>query len=178
MSKLATPLRDSIQKKLWAECDDLGWMALPYSERAPYYERWTKDPEIGGQLAHVMDPRAVRVYIKDTLVKPYVRERLLGSESAVRAVVGLDAESAATQRYVKPHGFRLEDGRVICWGRSREWKSILLAVFERAAEARDASPFAAILVESGQTEKARKRALVQDASRRLGIERIEWLDGE
>lgn len=178
MSKLPTPIRDAVQERLWAECDDLGWLALPYAERAPYYERWTKDPNIGGQLAHLMDARAVRVYIKDTLVKPYVRERLLASEDAVRGALSLDGSESATHRYVKPHGFCLADGRVLCWGRSREWKSILLAVFERATETRDARPFAAVLVESGQTEYARKRALVRDAAHRLGLTRIEWLDGE
>lgn len=178
MNKLPTAIRDSIQNRLWAECDDMGWMGLPYSERAPYYERWTKDPEIGGQLAHVMDPRVVRVYIKDTLIKPYVRERLLSSEDAVRAVLELAPTDAFVHRYVKPHGFRLADGRILCWGRSREWKSILLAVFERAAEARGAHSFAAVFVESGQTETIAKRTLVRDAARLLGIERIEWLDSE
>lgn len=177
MSKLPQQIRDAIQAKLWAECDERGWMSLPYAERAPFYERWTRDPAIGGQLAHMMDARAVRVYIKDTLVKPYVRERLLGSEDVVLATLGITAVGDAPERFIKPHGLRLKDGRVLCWGRSREWKSILLAVFERGA-ARNASPFGVVLVESGQTEDPARRDLVRDAARRLGIAQMEWLDDE
>lgn len=177
MSKIQPKIRDAIQVKLWAECDERGWMSLPYAERAPFYERWTKDPAIGGQLAHMMDPRAVRVYIKDTLVKPYIRERLLESEELVLSALEVEPATKATQRYIKPHGVRLEDGRVLCWGRSREWKSILLAVFERGA-ASDASPFGAVLVESGQTDIPARRALVRDAATRLGVTRLEWLDAE
>lgn len=177
MSKLPPAIRDAIQSKLWAECDDLGWLALPYAERAAYYERWTKDSTIGGQLAHLMDPREVRVYIKDTLVKPYVRERLLDSESAVRDALGLSEADAIQDRFIKPHGQRLADGRVLCWGRSREWKSILLAVFERAAEPQS-SAFGAVLVESGQTELPAKRALVRAAATKLEIPHIRWLDSE
>lgn len=177
MSKIQPQIRDAIQAKLWAECDERGWIWLPYAERAPFYERWTKDPAIGGQLAHMMDPRAVRVYIKDTLVKPYVRERLLGSEELVLGALQINLEISAVRRYIKPHGVKLEDGRVLCWGRSREWKSILLAIFERGT-ASDASPFGGVLVESGQTEAPAKRALVRDAATRLGIVCLEWLDGE
>lgn len=177
MSKIQPQIRDAIQAKLWAECDERGWISLPYAERAPFYERWTKDPTIGGQLAHMMDPRAVRVYIKDTLVKPYVRERLLGSEELVLGALEVAPEMSTEHRYIKPHGVKLKDGRVLCWGRSREWKAIVLAVFERGA-AIDASPFGAVLVESGQTEAPGRRALVREAASRLGIARLEWLDGE
>lgn len=177
MSKLPQPIRDAIQAKLWEECDERGWMSLPYAERAPFYERWTKDPAIGGQLAHLMDAREVRVYIKDTLVKPYVRERLLENEDLVLTTLGVADVEKTSQRFVKPHGVKLADGRVLCWGRSREWKSILLAVFERGF-ARDSSSFGVVLVESGQTEDPRRRALVREAAKRLEIEHIEWLDGE
>ena len=37
------------------------------------YEQWTKDESIGGVLSNYVDTRRVRVYIKDTLLKDYVR---------------------------------------------------------------------------------------------------------
>lgn len=176
MSKIPTNIRDAIKDRLWALCDDLGWMALPDTERAQYYEQWTKDSSIGGQLAHLMDPRAVRVYIKDTLVKPYIRERLLENEGEAWRLLGLCDTDVAVHSYIKPHGRRLQDGRVISWGRSREWKAVLMAVFERGHEFPVYSTFGAVLVENGNTEAPRSRALIRDAATRLGIERIAWVE--
>jgi hypothetical protein len=54
-------IRDAIRDKLWKLADDMGWSFLADSERSRYYEQWTKDESIGGQLGHFMDPRKVRV---------------------------------------------------------------------------------------------------------------------
>lgn len=176
MSKVPTAIRDAIKDQLWEQCDDLGWMALPDTERAQYYERWTKDPELGGKLAHMMDPREVRVYIKDTLVKPYIRERLSTTTEEVWRLLGLSDSDIAVHAYIKPHGRRLRDGRIVSWGRSREWKSVLMAVFERGHMSPGYSPFGAVLVENGSTELQRTRAIVRDAASRLGIEKLAWVE--
>lgn len=176
MSKVPSTIRDAIKDRLWELCDDLGWMALPDTERAQYYERWTRDPSIGGQLAHMMDPREVRVYIKDTLVKPYIRERLLTTVDEVWRLLGLSGSDIAVHTYIKPHGRRLQDGRIVSWGRSREWKSVLMAVFERGHDSSTYSPFGAVLVENGNTELERTRAMVRDAALRLGIEKLAWVE--
>ena len=175
---IATPpdVRDGIKYKLWALCDDLGWMSLADTERARHYERWTRDQEIGGLLGHFMDPRKVRVYIKDSLIKPYVRERLASNESEVWRLLGLPHDEKPVHEFIKPHGRRLKDGRVIGWGRSRDWKSILMAVFERGRSHETFSPHGVILFESGKTESDVTRELVRDAARRLGIEKISWLE--
>ncbi len=176
MSKVPTAIRDTIKDRLWELCDDLGWMALPDTERAQYYERWTKDPAIGGKLAHMMDPREVRVYIKDTLVKPYIRERLSTTTEEVWRLLGLTDSDIAVQAYIKPHGRRLQDGRIVSWGRSREWKSVLMAVFERGHTSPGFSAFGAVLVENGSTEHQRTRLIVRDAASRLGIEKLAWVE--
>ena len=69
-------IRDDIRARLWAAADSLRWSTLPDAVRAKHYEFWTRDPAIGGRLGHFMDPRKVRVYIKDSLIKPYERSRL------------------------------------------------------------------------------------------------------
>lgn len=176
MSVIPPAIRDGLRDKLWAQCDDLGWMALPDTERARYYEQWTRDAQIGGQLAHVMDARKVRVYIKDSLVKPYVRARLSLNDIEVWRLLGLTDLDRPVQTYIKPHGRRLEDGRVIGWGRSRDWKSVLMAVFERARAQKGLSSFGVVLLESGKTESDRARALVREAAHRLGIEKLAWLE--
>ncbi|MFG1359032.1 hypothetical protein [Xanthobacter pseudotagetidis] len=176
MTSISTALRDNLRDKLWQQCDDLGWMSLQDVERARYYELWTRDASIGGQLAHVMDARKVRVYIKDSLVKPYVRARLSLNEGEVWRLLGLTAADRVVHVYIKPHGRRTEDGRVIGWGRSRDWKSVLMAVFERGRAQSSFSSFGVVLLESGKTEAERSRNLVREAAQRLGIEKLAWLE--
>jgi hypothetical protein len=173
---IPTAVRDALKDKLWARCDELGWMSLPDTERARFYELWTRDAAIGGQLAHVMDARKVRVYIKDSLVKPYVRAQLSLNEAEVWRLLGLTSGDRTVHIYIKPHGRRIEDGRVIGWGRSRDWKSVLMAVFERGQAQRSFSSFGVVLMESGKTEAERSRELVREAAKRLGIEKLVWLE--
>ena len=168
-------IRDAIKTRLWAKADVLGWSALSDTERANFYERWTRDPEIGGRLGHFMDPRKVRVYIKDSLFKPYERSRLSLHESDVWPLLSLPGPGRPAERYTKPHGRRLCDGKVVCWGKSRDWKLILMAVFERAHEHAEFKPFGVVLLETGRTSDERRRALVRDAAKRLGIQEVAWL---
>lgn len=169
------PIRETIRQRLWDEADELGWGSLDDTERARYYERWTRDPQVGGQLAHFMDPRKVRVYIKDTLLKPYARTRSQLADDDIWRLLGLvDPEMVST--YIKPHGRRLADGRVICWGRSRDWKLVLMAAFERGHSSPETCAFGVVLMESGHTSAKSRRALVSKAAGMLGISRIVWVD--
>jgi len=176
MTPIPAAIRDALRDKLWQQCDDLGWMSLQDTERAHYYELWTRDASIGGQLAHVMDARKVRVYIKDSLVKPYVRARLSLNEGEVWRLLGLTSMDRVVHVYIKPHGRRVEDGRVIGWGRSRDWKSVLMAVFERGRAQKSFTSFGVVLLESGKTEADRSRGLVREAAQRLGIGKLAWLE--
>ena len=71
MTRIPDDVRDRLRNIVWSRADELGWSSLTDGDRASHYERWTRDKEIGGILAHYMDPRKVRVYIKDSLLKPY-----------------------------------------------------------------------------------------------------------
>lgn len=166
---------DEIKARLWAKADTLGWSALSDAERATFYEHWTRDPEIGGRLGHFIDPRKVRVYIKDSLIKPYERSRLSLHQSDVWPLLSLPDPGRPAEHYTKPHGWRLCDGKVVCWGKSRDWKLILMAVFERAHERAEFKPFAAVLLETGRTSEEFRRALVRDAANHLGIQKVAWL---
>ena len=169
-------IRDGIRERLWATADELGWSMLTDSERARYYEQWTRDQTIGGQLAHFMDPRKVRVYIKDSLLKPYERARVLATEGEVWRLLDVPAPTGFAETFIKPHGRRLADGRIACWGKSRDWKLILMAVFERGQKSSETSPFGVVLLETGQTADKSRRALVRDAATRLGIQKLAWLE--
>jgi hypothetical protein len=174
--KLPDDVRNRIRDLLWERANDLGWSGLSDVERSRYYEQWTREAAIGGALGHYLDPRKVRVYIKDSLLKAYERARVSGTERDILAVLGVDPTLEVVHRYIKPHGLRFIDGQTIAWGKSRDWKLILVAMYERTALNQGASSLGAVLLESGNTADDSRRILVRGAATRLGIARIEWIE--
>lgn len=173
--RIPDPIRRGLRQKLWATADDLDWPRLDWYEKSAKYEDWTRDPEVGGLLANYMDQRQIRVYIKDTIMKGYVRSR---QASAARpfSALGIDGEVESAETWERPHGRRLEDGRVVVWGNADDWKLVLTAVHERSWGIPGARPFAAVLMYSvGKYAEPSVRAMVQDAAEKLKIERLVWL---
>jgi len=170
-------IRDSIKKKIWDKADELGWAGLSDLDRANWYENWSKDKEIGEVLAHFMDPRRVRVYIKDSLLKPYLRSRLEDGAANVLLAAGLAQDGPPIRStFEKPHGRLLFDGKIVCWGHSKDWKSILVSVFERAYRLESAIPYAAVLIETGRTTNSGVREMISEIGLRLGLDRVVWLE--
>lgn len=174
--RLPDDVRDRIRDLLWERATELGWSNLPDIERSRHYEQWTRETMIGGTLAHYMDPRKVRVYIKDSLLKPYERARMSSTEQDILAVLDIDPTLSVVERYIKPHGTCFIDDRMIAWGKSRDWKLILMAMYERTALNPGTSSHGIALLESGNTADDSSRLLVRRAATRLGIARVEWID--
>jgi len=175
VTRIPDDVRDRLRNVIWARADQLGWSALTAGERSGHYERWTREPDLGGTLGHYMDPRKVRVYIKDSLLKPYERARLSGSERQILTSLAVPADSEVAERYIKPHGIRFADGRIVSWGNSRDWKAVVMAMYEREVLSPGSFPFGMVLMESGKTADAAVRSLVRGAAQRLRIMRVEWL---
>ncbi len=174
---LPIDIRNNIRHKIWAKADELDWPRISDVERTVWYENWTKDKDVGGVLSHFMDARKVRVYIKDSLLKPYLRSRLQDGWGQVLLAVNMEESEALLKKsYDKPHGRQLLDGRIICWGNSREWKSILISVFERAYRVDAGIPYAAVLMETGKTANAGMRQMILDASQKLELRHLAWID--
>lgn len=168
--------RTALQEALWRRADDLGWANLSSSDKSHHYETWTKDAEIGGRLGRYMGQGQVRVYIKDTLLKDYTRSRLADHGRPFR-VLGIPEASYVVETYTKPHGRRLGDGRVICWGRADDWKTILMALHERTFGKSHTLPHAAVFLYSvGRFHERQPRTLVEVAAKKLGIAEVIWLD--
>ncbi len=167
--------RERIRQRIWDTADRIGWLSLSLSDKTRYYEQWTDDEEIGGVLARYLDKGSVRVYIKDSLIKPYTRVRR-SDESRPLRVLNVSEDASMAETYIKPHGRRLTDGRVICWGRADDWKLLLMAAFERAYRAK-ATPHAVVLENAvGRYGDLGARRMVEDAATRLGIARVVWLE--
>jgi len=167
-------VRNEIKERLWAEADRLRWSSLPATDKTRYYSVWTETESIGGRLGHYMDPRKVRVYIKDTLLKSYTREAS-ANPSRVLRVLGVDDEIQKEWVYIKPHGCLLADGRQIAWSRAADWKGTLMALHERAHESGE--PYAVVLTEaSPKFGMASQREVVESAASKIGIQQLVWLD--
>jgi len=173
--RIPNEVRKELRERLWALADELGWQGLSWVEKSPQYEAWTKDPNIGGRLSRYMDQRRVRVYIKDTIMKGYVRSRQANIVRPFRAL-GISPDTVAEEEQERPHGRRLADGRVVAWGNADDWKLVLTAVHERSYGVTEARPFGAVLMSSvGKYDQLHVREMVEDAAEKLGIERLIWL---
>lgn len=168
-------VREEIKSILWKEADRLEWSALGLSEKSRYYTMWTETEKIGGRLAGFMDPRQVRVYIKDTLLKSYTRERF-SDEAKIFRILQLPIDTPTMTTYIKPHGRHLLDGRQIAWSRAVEWKATLMALHERSFQD-GGKPYAAVLFEAATKHMDDKaRAVVGSAAEKLGVSNLIWLD--
>jgi hypothetical protein len=167
--------REELRKRLWRLADEKQWGTLSTATKSGLYEAWTRDPEIGGVLARFITLSDVRVYLKDTLLKDYSRHQQADDAFIFRV---LDIPKAPTTKtYIKPHGRRFSGGRIICWGRANAWKSILMAAYERAYSEPQGKPYAVVFSHTfGQYHQTAVRKMVEDAAKKLGIERILWMD--
>lgn len=169
-----TKIKKAIKDRLWAEADKLNWSSLSAADKTRYYTIWTETKEVGGVLGSYMDPRQVRVYIKDTLLKPYTRETSASPEKAFR-VLGIAQDAPTIAAFIKPHGRLLADNRQIAWSKASEWKATLMALHERSFD--KGVPFAAVLTEAGGKFSTKQdRSVVESAAMKLGIENVVWLD--
>ena len=114
-----------------------------------------------------MDLWKVRVYIKGSLLKPYEQARVSGTEQDILAVLNIDLTLGVVHRYIKPHGMRFIQGQIIAWGKGRDWKPILMAMYERTALNPGTSSFGTVLLETGNTADDSTRILVRGAATRL-----------
>jgi hypothetical protein len=169
-------VRQQLRDKLWEIADRVGWLSLSTTEKSRHYEAWTRDPEVGGVIAHYIPLGDVRVYVKDTLLKDFARFRLADGAMPCR-VLGLTDAVVVVRNYVKPHGRQLKDGRIISWGRATAWKAILMATYERAYPDARLKPYGIALTHAvGRYKEIKVRNMVERAAQKLGIERLVWVE--
>lgn len=169
-------LRYKIRSQVWSVADKIGWMDLSPGDKTSYYENWTSDPEVGGVLSRYIDKGHVRVYLKDTILKDYVRLRQSNGDRPFR-VLKIPIKSKIDEIFEKPHGRRLSDGRVICWGRADDWKGVLMALHERTHARDGVKPFAAVLMRAiGKYAEPKVRRMVEAAAKKLAVQRVVWLE--
>lgn len=169
-------VRDKLRVRLWTEADDLFWISLPAPEKARRYDIWSRSKSVGGELAMFLDPRAVRVYIKDTLMKDYTRQRLADPSPKLRAL-SIPLDRPVANSYEKPHGRRFADGGVVCWSKGQDWKTTVIATRERAEMHSGGWAEGIILIGPARrySDNPSGRNLVENVARDLGIEKFGWI---
>lgn len=173
--KIPEDIFNRVKDSLWGQADRDSWISLSDQVKSGMYEQWSTDSQVGGVLSQFMDKAAIRVYLKDTIMKPYVRDRTSNGSEIMKAL-GISVDDIAIQDFEKPHGRFLFSKRVVCWGQARDWKAILLAVYERAYR-NTGEPYAAVLSRGvGKMAQPYERSLVSDLAKRLGIKKIVWTD--
>jgi hypothetical protein len=169
-------IRDELRSLMWDVADRIGWMNLPQAAKSTQYENWINDPKIGGILSRYISRGHVRTYIKDSILKDYASARI-ADDTRVFEALRVPRTVTVVERYTKPHGRRLADGRVICWGRADDWKSVLMALHERAYHDDVWRPFAAVLTQAvGRFHEPHIRGMIGDAATKLGVKKIVWLE--
>lgn len=169
-------VRQELREKLWAFADGLNWVSLSTTAKSRQYEAWTRDPKIGGVLSRYIPLSDVRVYLKDTLLKGFSQDRL-SDDSVPYMLLGVSRNDEITERYIKPHGRALRDGRLICWGKASSWKAVVMAAYERAYAKKNLRAFGVIFTHAvGRYHQAATREMIEEAAQKLGIERVSWVE--
>ncbi len=167
-------IKKNVAKKIHSIADKADWSHLSIPERQKYYEEWTDDPEIGGTLAQIMEPRRIRVYLKDTIMKDYAKskrpelKKLLGSLSYSYII--------ASKNYIKPVGLLCDGNKLYTISVAKEWKISLLSAFERGYEVKNIKENVLFIIDhtSGRFVDNSYRKLIEDSSSRLGV-KIIWV---
>lgn len=168
-------IREELRSRLYELADEKNWMSLSVAEKSATYDAWTRDPAVGGVLSRFIRVSDVRLYLKDSLLKDYARQKQ-ADDTLVNHVLGVAGEGIA-RADIKPHGRVLSDGRVFAWGRANAWKTILMATYERAYSVPHGRPFAIVLTNAfGHFHQPSVRTLIESAASKLGIERVVWLE--
>ncbi|MDZ4168210.1 MAG: hypothetical protein U1E26_00950 [Coriobacteriia bacterium] len=168
-------IRQRIREVVWSRADAVGWIDLPAADKTRVYGDWVRDNDIGQVLVRYMDENRVRVYLKDTVLKGYTRNRTCDATRPLRIAFGDDAVSLAS-RFEKPHGALTTDGRQVAWGPAAEWKTILVTVFERAREVGADQSVAVLLKAGGPYRDPEVRGTVEAAAACLDIKAVHWIE--
>jgi hypothetical protein len=176
MASVPNDIRSEVRELVWNRAEELDWARMSPAEKAKQYEAWVDDPRVGGVLAKFIDKGAVRVYLKDTLLKSFTRERSGDPTAAMRAL-GIEPDTSVAAEYIKPHGRTFADGRTIIWGPADHWKAIVTAMHERTYGRPNFKATGVMFTgAASRYQSPQHRAMVGEAARMLGIGRVVWAD--
>lgn len=166
--------KKTVRKKLYKLADQVDWIHLTIPEKQRYYETWTADPNIGGLLEQIMEPQKVRVYLKDSIMKTYSKERRLNLHDLL-ASMSLNS-SEITREYIKPQALLCDSTDLFTISTAKEWRVAMLSAYERAYEIKQLKKNILFLINhtTGKYVDQSYRDMVESAGTRLNI-RVHWV---
>jgi hypothetical protein len=168
---IPTVIRSIIFEKLWSEADRIGWNKLTISEKTLQYKNWAQEDEIGGILSKYMSVERVHPYIKDSIMKSYVKNNRESVPNILR-IAGFSSEEKVVKEYVKPFGILLESNEMIVWGRAVDWKIIMLSIYERTYKNNFIPQCVILNTHHGRFSTTEFRDLIFSSSQQLGIKSV------
>lgn len=172
--RIPDDIREVVYDRVRAAAEEKNWLSLPATDKSNLYSAWGVDPQIGGVLLGFMSLNEVHRYIKDTLIKTYATNKLKNPATTL-AMLGVDENAVVRRSFIKPPGVMLDDRRVIAWSIAKDWKTTVMAVYERAYGVKRATPYAAVFFGAeGKFADEQFRQMATNAATCLGISRILW----
>jgi hypothetical protein len=87
--------------------------------------------------------------------------------------MGIDPSTKIARTYIKPHGVKLSDEKIICWGPSKGWKVALMAIHERSFDDVEWYPFGVVLFDAtAGFGDLSARAVMENAATGVGIRKL------
>jgi len=128
--KLPENPRQEIVRRVREMADKADWCHLKIHERSALYRQWCNDPTIGGELAKLGGPDSVRVFLKDTVIKQYLKEKRPVLKDLLKQM-GLECKRV-TREYEKPEAQLCDNRRLYTLAVAKEWRVAIFSAFERA----------------------------------------------
>lgn len=167
-------IKDLVTKRVFGIADEVDWVHLTIHQRKQYYESWTSDPRIGGLLSQVMEENRVRVYLKDTVMRNYMRSRRISIHQLLNSMSMSFYE--ITEEFIKPQAILCDNTALYSLAAAREWKIALMSAFERGCIIPELEHNIVFFTEhtTGHFVDGDYRNMIAAAASRLGV-RIHWV---
>lgn len=171
---MKTDIISLVTNRLYKLADEADWVHLNINERKALYEQWTEDSEIGGSLRKIMEPNRVRVYIKDSILRSYTRNKRPSLNGLLKSM-SIECGDI-TKEYIKPQAILCGSTDLYTLAVAKEWKMALMSAFEREAEIGNLKRNRVFFIEhtSRRFVDTSYRNLIEGAAKRLGIE-VQWI---
>ncbi|MBB5857643.1 DUF4365 domain-containing protein [Amycolatopsis umgeniensis] len=141
--RMPKKVRAAVVSSAYRAADQVGWDQLPNVERSRLYSAWVDDPSIGGIMAPYFSKQSIRIWLKDSLMKEYVRAkegvgpyaqfvtiRYPTPDEIVSAACGNGWFVESGSMTIKPSHCFATDGiyrRHIFWGEAASFENLIVA---------------------------------------------------
>ncbi|MFB9992518.1 hypothetical protein ACFFLM_11125 [Deinococcus oregonensis] len=123
-------IKIQVTGKIHALADQADWCHLNITQKTRLYESWILDPTLGGRLAALMGTEKVHRYIKDTVMRAYMRTKRPDLPTMLKRMSF--RHTHLVQSYEKPHALLYDHTHLYTLTVAKEWRMALLSAYERA----------------------------------------------